>query len=85
MPWRDLNEYTYTKGRSKMKLNNRDKIRKHLRHTGSISPLEALFVHRIQRLAPRIQELREQGLDIATVQRVDQAGTQYTRYELVAP
>lgn len=65
-----------------MKVNNRDKIRNHLRHTGSITPLEAFIVHRIQRLAPRIQELRDEGLPITTVTAIDQAGAAYTRYEL---
>ena len=64
------------------KPNNCDKIRKHLDHTGSISPIEALIVHGIVRLAPRIQELRDAGVPISTEFPVDQAGHTYTRYTL---
>lgn len=62
---------------------NRNKVYRHLRHHGSITPVEALIVHKIQRLAPRIQELRDQGVPIRTVYRRDEAGTRYARYELV--
>ena len=63
-------------------MSNKEKIRKHLARKGSITPLEALFVYRVGRLAPRIQELREEGIEIDTVRVVDGAGTAYTRYEL---
>jgi hypothetical protein len=63
-------------------MNNCYKILTHMVQVGSISPLEALMVHRVVRLAPRIHELRGFGLDIATTARVDTAGTKYTRYVL---
>lgn len=62
------------------KLSNKLTILKHLVTIGNISPLEALMVHRIVRLAPRIQELRELGFDIRTTTKTDAAGTVYTRY-----
>lgn len=66
-----------------MKITNRQKVLRHLVQRGHITPAEALIVHKIQRLAPRIQELRNQGYRIATRRLVDQAGTPYFRYEFI--
>lgn len=63
-------------------MSNNRKILRHLLDTGSISPFEALMVHRIVRLAPRIHELRHKGVAIKTTTVTDQAGTPYTRYVL---
>ena len=65
-----------------MKLNNSQKVLRHLKESGKISPLEALIVHRIVRLAPRIMELRDLGHEILTCTKSDEAGTSYTSYEL---
>lgn len=59
---------------------NRDKVEAHLRSTGHISPAEARIVHGIERLAPRIMELRDDGMAIDTTDAVDEAGNGYTRY-----
>ncbi len=59
---------------------NRDKVESHLRNTGHISPAEARLVHGIERLAPRICELRDDGMAIDTTDAVDEAGNGYTRY-----
>jgi hypothetical protein len=63
-------------------MTNKEIIMDHLDEHGSISPLEALVIHRIHRLAPRIQELRDMGHPIETVPDVDPSGTTYFRYVL---
>ena len=66
-----------------LKKTNNETIIEHLKEIGSITPLEALFVHRIQRLAPRIEELRRGGANrhmIETTKATDMAGNPYTRY-----
>ena len=60
---------------------NTETVRTHLRTTGHISPAEARIVHNIERLAPRIQELRDDGMAIDTQRVPDEAGNLYTRYE----
>ncbi len=62
------------------KLRNRDIVLRHLRTLGHITPAEAILVHRIVRLAPRILELRKDGARIKTRSKVDGAGTNYTTY-----
>jgi hypothetical protein len=64
------------------KPNNRELIMAHLEEHGSISPLEAIVLHGIVRLAPRIMELRDDGHPIETTFQVDPRGTTYTRYVL---
>jgi len=61
--------------------NNTQKVRDHLALHGTITPAEALIVHKIQRLAPRINELRQMGHRIDTVRTKDAAGDTYFRYE----
>ena len=63
-------------------MNNAEKVLNHLNESGKISPIEALIVHRIVRLAPRIQELRDLGHSIVTYTKLDEAGTKYTSYEM---
>jgi hypothetical protein len=65
-----------------MRTTNKTKILSHMNEHGTISPLEALVLHRIVRLAPRICELRQQGHAIATSYHADPAGVTYTRYSL---
>ncbi len=59
---------------------NTEKIREHLEATGHISPAEARIVHGIERLAPRIMELRAEGMGIDTTVALDEAEHRYTRY-----
>lgn len=63
-------------------MTNNSKVLRHLRTQGSISALEAMIVHRIQRLAHTIHELRADGWCIDTLSVKDSAGHPYTRYEL---
>lgn len=60
----------------------------HLRE-GPLTPLQALDMYRVMRLAPRIQELRDDGYQIATelkVQRDKRTGRikRYAEYHLEA-
>lgn len=63
-------------------MNARETVLDHLRRKGHIAPFEAMVVHKIARLAPRICELRQMGYRIRTVERTDTAGDRYFRYEL---
>lgn len=47
-----------------------------------LSPLEAIGMFRIYRLASRIRELREDGHDIRTEKKLDATGKTYARYFL---
>ena len=63
------------------KQSQRNIILNHLKAEGHITPLEALFVHRVHRLASRVEELRNENLYIIdTVKAKDAAGNEYTRY-----
>ena len=46
--------------------SQKENIKKHLKRYGSISPLEALNKYGCFRLAARISELKDSGLDIET-------------------
>ena len=63
-------------------MSQKDLIFEHLRTQGSISPVEALVVHGIARLAARVQELRDGGLHIITTMSRDFNGRRYARYTL---
>lgn len=58
------------------------KVLLHLEKNKSITPLEALGVYGIFRLAARIWELREIGKQITTVHMTDNEGKPYARYVL---
>ena len=60
------------------------KILAHLRKEGSISPMEALVIFGIMRLAPAIHDLRAAGHEIKTDIRTDTQGKHYARYTLEA-
>ena len=64
-------------------MTQRTKIIKHLRNFGSISPLEARAVYGIERLASRIDELRQNGHAITTVIKHDAMGKKYAEYRSV--
>lgn len=59
-----------------------DQLRAHLRSGRSITPLEALGLYGVFRLAARIKELREQGWDISNEIRRDPNGKIYSTYSL---
>lgn len=60
-----------------------DRIRKHLQVHGPITPMEALMVYKITRLAARIHELRAEGLNIVAKPKKDALGARYTEYRLL--
>ena len=47
-----------------MKLNQKQKVLRHLKNYGSITPLEAFNDYAIMRLTSRICELKDEGYDI---------------------
>tara|TARA_R100000353_G_scaffold108792_1_gene78164 strand:- start:356 stop:571 length:216 start_codon:yes stop_codon:yes gene_type:complete len=47
-----------------MKLNQKQKVLRHLKRYGSITPLEAFNDYAIMRLTSRICELKDQGYNI---------------------
>ncbi len=49
-----------------MKLNQKQKVLRHLKEVGSINPLEALAGYSIMRLAAVIHDLKDEGYDIKT-------------------
>lgn len=57
-------------------------ILNHFRKVGTISPLEARHVYGIERLASRIDELRQEGFNIATRMKRDPMGKRYAEYVL---
>lgn len=56
----------------------------HLRTGQHITPLEAIGIYGIYRLAARILELRKDGHLINTEMRQDRRGRPYARYRLAA-
>lgn len=57
----------------------------HLKGGKHITPLEALGVYGIFRLAARILEIREEGYEVAMTRVFDAKRKQYARYSLVKP
>lgn len=57
-------------------------LKRHLKSGRSITPLEALGLYGIFRLAARIKELRDKGWDINTDIRNDPNGKIYATYGL---
>ena len=49
-----------------MKLNQKQKVLRHLKEVGSINPLDALKEYSIMRLAAVIYDLKDEGYDIKT-------------------
>src|SRR5579883_1456594 len=52
-------------------MTQKEQVLKHLEDYGSISPLEARHVYGIERLASRVDELRQEGHPIQTVMKKD--------------
>ena len=59
----------------------KQKIRKHLEAGGSITPLEALREFGCFRLAARIDNLRNEGMNIK-MEMVEQHGKRFAKYEI---
>ena len=57
-------------------------IKAHLKEGRTISPLEALGLYGVFRLAARIKELRNKGWPITTENRIDPNGKPYAVYFL---
>jgi hypothetical protein len=57
-------------------------VLRHLEKGKTITPLEALGVYGIYRLAARIRELRDAGHDVITHRRADERGKRFGEYEL---
>lgn len=55
----------------------------HLQRGETITQLEARQVYGIERLASRIQELRADGHDIRSAEKLDAMGKRYVQYSLV--
>jgi hypothetical protein len=58
------------------------RVLRHLEKNQSITPLEALGVYGIFRLAARVLEIRKQGFDVKTHYKTDDNGKQYAAYQL---
>lgn len=68
-----------------MKTNNSTamaRIERHLRRGKTITPMEALVVFGVFRLASIVHRLRQRGLAIETVLKNDENGHQYASYKL---
>ncbi len=63
-------------------MNQKTRILEHLKIKGRITPVEALLVHQVFRLAARINELRVEGHDIRTEMKKDVRGVKYAQYTL---
>lgn len=58
------------------------KVLRHLEKNRSITPLEALGVYGIFRLAARVYELRKEGFDVITTYMRDDNDKPYAKYVL---
>jgi len=57
-------------------------IATHLLETGNISGIEASAMFKCRYLPRRILDLREAGVDISSVRKIDTTGQRYVRYVL---
>tara|TARA_R110002110_G_scaffold71488_2_gene191061 strand:+ start:96 stop:323 length:228 start_codon:yes stop_codon:yes gene_type:complete len=64
------------------RLTQGQKILMHLETKGSITPIEALHLYQVFRLAARVEELRQQGYEIETDMRTDLTGKRYACYSI---
>tara|TARA_R110002020_G_scaffold56514_2_gene156329 strand:+ start:426 stop:656 length:231 start_codon:yes stop_codon:yes gene_type:complete len=60
-----------------------DKVLLHLEKRGSLTPLQAMDLYGIMRLAARIGELRREGHDIASEPFKTPGGATVSRYRLI--
>lgn len=61
-------------------MTQREQILSHLQSYGTISPLEARHVYGIERLASRIDELKQSGFQIVTTMKKDAKQRRYAEY-----
>lgn len=58
-----------------------DTVLRHLQHVGPLTPLEALKLYGVFRLAARVKELRERGYNVTT-ETGKANGKHFARYRL---
>lgn len=63
-------------------MTQKREVLQHLRRTGTLTPLEAIGVYGIFRLAARINDLRGDGYSINTEIRRDTKGRSYASYSI---
>jgi hypothetical protein len=63
-------------------MTQNDTLLNHMMTGRSISPLEALGLYGVFRLAARMFELKAMGVDIQKVTKVDINGKQYAEYSI---
>lgn len=63
-------------------MTQNDTLLNHMMTGRSISPLEALGLYGVFRLAARMFELKAKGVDIQKVTKVDINGKQYAEYSI---
>jgi hypothetical protein len=63
-------------------MTQNDTLLNHMMTGRSISPLEALGLYGVFRLAARVFELKGMGVDIQKVTKVDINGKQYAEYSI---
>ena len=63
-------------------MTQKREVLQHLRRTGALTPLEAIGVYGIFRLAARINDLRGDGHSINTEIRRDTKGRSYASYSI---
>jgi hypothetical protein len=63
-------------------MTQNDTLLNHMLTGRSISPLEALGLYGVFRLAARVFELKGMGVDIQKVTKVDINGKQYAEYSI---
>lgn len=65
-------------------MSQKTTVLKHLKRGEHLTPLEAIGLYGIYRLAARIYDLRGEGYNINTDVRTDARGRPYSRYTLAA-
>lgn len=69
-----------------MKLTQKEKVLRHLKEVGALTPVQAFFDYSIMRLATRIFELKEDGYNIETIMLKSQnkfgEPVRYAQYKL---
>jgi len=65
-------------------MSQKQTILNHLKGGSHITPLEAIGLYGVYRLAARIFELRSEGIEIKTDVKRDSIGRPYSRYTLAA-
>jgi len=65
------------------RVGHKEVVLTHLKERSTITPMEALTVYGIFRLAPRVHELRRDGHRIQTIMREDLVGKRYAQYRLL--